>query len=136
MATLVANPKPASGQQAHQAGPFAQQTAHSDNQDRPEQDMNTEGLPAGADAAEQFGDKQGACHIGGRDPEYRRLQMPCSQQVAGKYDCQVDAVERSWVRSIVRNAGSYQSLCQKQEHCDRHEFERRGLRRAQGPALP
>ena len=63
-------------------------------------------------AAESRGDEQRAGHIGSRNPEDHRLQVPGAQQIARKHRRQVDAVEVAGLGAVVRDAAADQVLAQ------------------------
>ena len=95
--------------------------------------MDAQPLAGRAFAAQQFGDEQRAGDVRCRDPENRRLQMPCAQQIAGEPCREIEAVEVTRLGAVMRYARAEEGLRQKQHRGDGHVFERRFLRAAQHP---
>ena len=111
------------------AGPLAEQAADDDHDDRPEQQMDERALSLRVATAERRGNEQRAGHVGGRDPEDHRLQVPRAQQVAREHSRQVEAVEVARLGPIVRERAADQDLGEEEQAGDHHELERGGLRR-------
>ena len=80
-------------------------------------------------AAERGGDEQRAGHVGSRDPEDHRLQVPGAEQVAREHSRQVEAIEVAGLGTIVRDRAADQHLREEEQAGDHHELHRGGLGR-------
>ena len=90
------------------------------------QPANQRGSSLRSDAAEE----QRRGHVGGRDPEDRRLQMPGAHQVAREDPLQLEAVEAAGIGAVVRHRAADQRLHQEQQRHDHEELHQRALARA------
>ena len=116
---LVTEPHPQGTEQLVDAQDFAQQAAHHQHDQGPEEQVDAHGVAARFGLTEGGGQQQAAGHIAGGDPEQGQLQVPGAQDVAGQVLGQVDAVEIAGIGPVVRQGAADHDLDQEEQRDDR-----------------
>ena len=121
--SLVAKPEPPLSQKIMDPQELPQKATPDHQGQGPEQKIDSPDLPTAFALTQGRGQHQTAADVGGDDPEKGQLQMPGTQNIAGKDLVEVKAEETSRFGPVVADSGADERLGQKEHSDDNKKFD-------------